>query len=321
MLAGGFSTAVDLATEAFEIADRIGSDRTAGSALITRGTALERREDLERGIDLAERSKSLQQLVRGLNNLAELHVRNGDLAGALPFYERQRVEAEQSGADGFVVWARAQQVPVFALQGDWDRAASLVDEVLAEIESSGSHYLEGDMLQMRASLRQARGDAAGALGDVERALELARATKDPQTLVPALATCAWVHAQEDREEVAQTAIAEVIEICRSLERHYYTLAITLIWPVLDLGRETDFIAVFDRQDETDPWTAAAVAAAHGDLTAASARFAAFGAAWFEAEAHLRMGTDAEVERALSFFRRVGASRRVRAAEALLAASA
>jgi class 3 adenylate cyclase/tetratricopeptide (TPR) repeat protein len=321
MLAGAFSAAVELATEAFDIADRLGSDRIAGSALITRGTALDRRDDLERGIELAERSKSLQQLVRGLNNLAELLVRNGDLSAALPLYERQRAEAEQNGASGFVVWARAQQVPVFALQGDWDRAASLADEMVAEIEAAGSHYLEGDVLQMRASLREARGDAAGALGDVERALALARETKDPQTLVPALGTYAWVHAQERHADVAQAAISEVLEICRPLERHYYSFAITAVWPVLDLGREADFLAVFDREAEPDPWTGAAIAAARGDLAAATARFGAFGAAWFEAEACLRTGTGTELARAVAFFRRVGATRRVRDAEALLAASA
>ena len=94
---------------------------------------------------------------------------------------------------------------------------------------------------------------------------------------------------------------------------------------LDLGLSTELIEIFDRGDETDLWTAAAIEAWRGDLAAAAAVFERFGACWPEAEIRVRIarrdGDQAELQRALAFFRSVGATRRVRDAEALLAATA
>jgi class 3 adenylate cyclase/tetratricopeptide (TPR) repeat protein len=324
MLAAQMAASGELASAAIEIAEEMGSERILASALITRATALERGEDMERGIELAEQTRDMRQLFRGLNNLAEALIRRGDLAATRPIYEQFLREAEHVGWTGQIVWVRAQEASLRFVMGDWDHAVATVDELLAGIESGTPHYLEPDLRSTRAVVRHARGDTAGAIADAERALAAARETKDPQTLVPALGSVADMYVREGRLDHARAAVGEALAFTRPLERHYYTEAISLLWATLELGL-TEPIEIFDRGDETDLWTNAAIAAWRGDLAAAAAVFERFDARWFEAEMRIRIarrdGDQRELQRALAFFRSVGATRWISDAEALLAATA
>jgi hypothetical protein len=133
-----------------------------------------------------------------------------------------------------------------------------------------------------------------------------------------------MYVREGRLDHARAAVGEALAFTRPLERHYYTEAISLLWATLELGL-TEPIEIFDRGDETDLWTNAAIAAWRGDLAAAAAVFERFDARWFEAEMRIRIarrdGDQRELQRALAFFRSVGATRWISDAEALLAATA
>ena len=325
MLAAQMTASAELATAAIEIAERTASERILASALVTRGTALENADDIQRGIELAEQTRDLRQLFRGLNNMAEYLIRRGDIEGTRPIYERFLRETEQVGWAGQILWVRAQEASVRFVAGDWDDALATVDALIAEIESGNPHYLESNVRATRAWIRHARGDTAGAIADAERGVGVARESKDPQAIVPALGNVADLYAREGRVDLARAAIDEALAVARPLERHYYSEAISLLWATLDLGLSTELIEIFDRGGDTDLWTEAAVAAWRGDLATAAAVFERFGAPSFEAEIRMRFaqrdGDQAELQRALAFFRGVGAARRVRDAEALLAATA
>jgi class 3 adenylate cyclase/tetratricopeptide (TPR) repeat protein len=325
MLAAKMSASAELATAAIEIAEQIGSERILASAVITRATALQDEAGIRRGVELAEQAHDAHQLFRGLNNICEHLIRNGELDATRPIYERFRREAEQAGWAGQIAWVRVQEAGLCLVTGDWDEALATVEAVIAEIESGKPHYLEADVRATRSSIRQARGDAAGAIADAEQAVAAARTSKDPQTIVPALANLADVYVREGRVDAARATIDETVVILRPLERHYYTEALTLLWPTLDLGFSTELIEIFDRGEETDLWTNAAIAAWRGDLAAAAAVLERCGARWFEAELRIRIAErerdQGELRRALAFFRGVGATRRVRDGEALLAATA
>ena len=325
MLAGQMTASAELATAAIEIAEQTQSERILAAALVTRGTALEDGPDLDRGIELAEQTRDLRQLFRGLNNLAERLIRRGDLAATGPIYDRFLREAEQVGSAGQILWVRAQEASVRLVAGDWDSAFMTADALIGEIESGPPHYLEPDIRATRSIIRHARGDSAGAIADSERAVAVARETKDPQTILPALGNLAEVYAREGRIDAGRAAVEEALALARPLERHYYVVAITLLWATLDLALAAESIAIFDRGDTVDPWTKACVAAWRGDLAAAAAVFERFGARWPEAEMRLRIarrdGDQVELQRALDFFREVRATRRIRDAEALLAATA
>jgi tetratricopeptide (TPR) repeat protein len=325
MLAAQMTASGELATSAIEIAELTGSARILASALITRATALENPEDIERGLALAEQTRDLRQLFRGLNNMAEALIRRGDLAETRPIYERFLHEAEQVGSTGQILWVRAQESSLRFVMGDWDDALATVDALLAEIESGTPHYMESELRETRTIIRHARGDTAGAIADAERALAVAREAKDPQTLVPALGNLADIYVHEGRVDLARAAVDEALAFARPLERHYYTEAVTLMWATYDQGLSAQAIEIFDRGADTDPWTAAVIAAWRGDLAATAGVFERFGARWPEAEIRMRIarrdGDQHELQRALAFFRSVGATRRIRDAEALLAATA
>jgi class 3 adenylate cyclase/tetratricopeptide (TPR) repeat protein len=325
MLAAQMTPSAELATAAIEIAEQTNSDRILASALVTRGTAREDVHDIERGIELAEQTRDLLQLFRGLNNMAEHLIRIGDLEGTRPIYERFLRETEQVGWAGQILWVRSQEASLHFIVGDWDTALATIDDLIAEIESGNPHYLESSLRGTRSLIRDARGDTVGAIADAERAVDAARESKDPQAVVPALGNLAQVYAHEGRVDVARAAIEEALAITRPLERHYYSGAISLLWATLDLGLSAELIEIFDRGEGTDLWTKAVIAAWRGELATTAAVFGRFGARWPEAEIRVRIaqrdGDQAELQRALAFFREVGATRRIRDAEALLAATA
>jgi class 3 adenylate cyclase len=330
MLGAQRSEAIELATAAIALAEELGSERLQASALITRGTARGDRGDLVRGVDVAERTKNLHEFFRGLNNLAEEELRSADVVATLALYMRYRREAEHVGAWTYLSWIGVQEATVRAITGEWDRALELVEPVIVAGEAGKPHYLEGEARHVRALIRHARGDAAGALEDARRAVERARLTKDPQTVVPSLAVLAEMLEREGRTQEARDLLDEVLSICATLESLYYSYGLALVSVVLDTGLDERFADAFAAAD--DPWTRATVTAWRGDLAAAADAFAAFGIPTTEADLRVRLaaqlhasgdrgGGDAELHRALAFFRGVGATRRVRDAETLLAATA
>ena len=96
-----------------------------------------------------------------------------------------------------------------------------------------------------------------------------------------------------------------------------------------VGREAQFLAGAKLTDEPSPWRRAAVAYVSGDPLAAAEIYGEMGARPYEAYARLRAAeslvregrraeADAELERALAFWRTAGATAYVREGEALLA---
>jgi hypothetical protein len=195
--------------------------------------------------------------------------------------------------------------------GEWD-------EVLAR---AGRYVQERTILATPAywftiQIRAARGDTSGALSDASRMLELCRASGDLQAVGPGLVAAAFAtFAAGDREESA----ALVDELASTVNWHslwtYYWLA-PLGAALHDLGRGDGLVSAAAEMTARTPWLEAGVAAASGDFTAAADAFERIGADPEAAYARLRAGE--EVERALDYFRSVGATAYIREAEALLA---
>ncbi len=333
MLGDKHTEAAELATSVLGPAQELGIERVQASLLITRGTATRNREDIERGIALAESTKDVAQLTRGWNNLIEDLIRWGDLAGAFEGYEPWRRELEQLGLDGYLLWESSQEASLRSITDDWDLALELLQPLLAILDAGGTHYLACDALGVRAAIRHARGDTAGALDDVRRGLDFARTSKDVQTHVPSLGRAAELLAREGFTEEARAYLDEALGILHALQDEpYYSIAPSLLFSVLDLGAEQRFLEYFEPFADADTWTGVSVLAWRGDLRGAADRTAPTGATQVEAELRLRAaarlraagdsaGADQQLRLALAFYRRVGATRRIRDAEALLAATA
>jgi class 3 adenylate cyclase/tetratricopeptide (TPR) repeat protein len=332
MFSGRSAESVELATEALGLAEQLGLERTASALLITRGTATGDRGEIEQGLEIAERIRDAMQITRGLNNLAEEAIRAGDIPEALAIYPRTRQEVHELGLPPYLHWLDVQEAALTSLTDAWDCALELLEPVFELIDSGATSYLESEARHARARIRHARDDTDAALDDGERGLAASRNVRDPQSLVPALGQVAELFAREGRAREARTALEEALAVAKSSDRPYYSWGPNLMLAVLDTGMEETFLGHFAEFSHDDPWTAAAVEAWRGDLAGAADDMKRRGATALEAELRVRAaarmrtrgesaGADEQLRLALAFFHKVRATRRIRDAEALLAATA
>jgi hypothetical protein len=195
---------------------------------------------------------------------------------------------------------------------------------MADSVERGGHYLDPFWRWYRGHIHLGRGDRAGAVEDGSTALELARATRDPQMVIPSLAfqSRLLLELGDDR---AEPAALELVELCRGLElniAHDWFLDIAVVLTALDRRAELETLAEWTSTPPT-PWRDAGLAFGRGDPHEAAEILGRIGASAFEAEARLlaaRAGLDAELSKAIEFFREVGATAYLAEAEDVLAKS-
>ncbi len=331
MLAGEFDPA--LGRQALELAEALELEELRAELLITIGTARAMsgepggKEDVERGLELALR-RSLRTAIRGYTNLAFLaDHEQGRVDEALRLnLEAERV-AERRGSDESRRWTRGNTIVLWRERGDWEECLRAADEFMAESKRVGGHYHDAGVLSARALIRMARDESEAALADQEEALMLARQVGEPQLLAPVLGDSAWIFLEAGRPRDAHTLAEEFLsaagEALLSIE--------SFMWVAERLGLRDETKRVFEKAGGS-PWNEVARAILEGDFEYAAERLDVIGAAPHAALARLRAAealveqgrfteADAQAQKALAFWRSVGATRYVRQGEALLAASA
>jgi hypothetical protein len=234
--------------------------------------------------------------------------------------ERYPAEAERR-------WLLGVGVELAFSSGNWREASTLADTYIAEAEVSPS-YLDPIIRRLRAVLRGTRGDLAGALDDSAEALEDARRTGDGQIVGPALIGHAAILLLDRRTADAAAFAREALEL-ENLVVNDFTL-VDAAWVMHDVALAEAFAAWLDAGPDL-PWSRAARFILADDFLAAAELMSEIYVPG-EAYARLRAGgqlvddarrpeADVELNRALAFWRAVGATRYVREGEALLAASA
>ena len=156
-----------------------------------------------------------------------------------------------------------------------------------------------------------------------------REAKDIQSLVPALKNASRAYAQLGRVEDARRLAAELLSlnIGRNSEALFYHHP---IWPVAGLGITAEVRELFEQSLPT-PWREAQLALLDEDFARAAEIYAGVGYRPFEAEIRLLAAEhlvatgrseegEAELEKALVFFRSVGATFYVERGEKLLASA-
>ena len=332
-LAGEPQEGIRLAEQALQLAERFGLAELEAHALTTIGTAkLQRDPDamsyLERALEVALAANS-PEAANILINLAVGAFFGGDVRREDELFGEACLMAERFGDLDTLRFGRGDRIWTRWALGHWDEAGRAADEFIAECASS-PHYLEASAREIRAYLRVARGDRDGALDDYRRGLALARQIKDLQSLLPGLVASARGLALLGKIDEAQELAREAIELAG---QHVENAAIFWVLnPVArQLGIQQQVRDLVERAPET-PWKEVALAGAGGNFGRAADLLAACGAPTFEAEARLwaaeelieagnRAAGEAELQRALTFYRKVGATRYVKQGEALLAASA
>jgi class 3 adenylate cyclase/tetratricopeptide (TPR) repeat protein len=332
-VAGEYQEAIRFGREALQLVERLGLD--ASHALVLNSIGAPRVflgdpggiADLRRAIAIALEASAFEELHTSMNNLSEAQFFLGDVVEAATTYEALMESMSRFGRDTDRRWGQATLAGIRWAEGRWNEAGALADEFIATTEAGSPHYLEAFCRSVRASMRHACGDLAGASADSERSLGAARLARDTQAVAPALRARATVLLAEDRRDEADALADELLQLGPEIAVSLAGPAIVeLAWLAHVLGRESELLAVLARAP-TVPWTLAARAVASGDFETAVPVLAETGCRSGEAYTHLRAAqalgsagrtaqAEAHLEAALVFYREVGARHLIREGEAL-----
>jgi class 3 adenylate cyclase/tetratricopeptide (TPR) repeat protein len=338
MTASEYEEAIEVGRQALEMSEQLALPELQAFALDVVGSARAHSgdrggfEDLEQSIALAEDATAPHELCRALNNLGSAHAVWGELDRSAECFRRVRQVAERFGQATWLRWATPSLVDDAYRRGNWDEALGDLDAEIRRIEEGSPHYNAVFYYDTRSLIRIARGDLAGARSDCDRALEFARLAKDPQVLYPAITTSAYAALAGGDHEAAHARADEFVGGVESAG-HAEIAGEPLMASVMrDLGRADEFLELVQGATAPLPWTTAARAVAEADWVRASEVFAEMGSKPDEAYTRLRAAeqlvseacraeADEQLQKALAFWRSVGATRYVREGEALLAATA
>lgn len=331
MLSGSAGDAIRVAREALALAEELSLDELRAHALTTIGSSKSRielgtgRADLEEALAVALAADS-PVAATTLNNLAVLAIWEADWRRGDEIYPKAQQIAERFGDRDTVRFVRANAIFASYVLGRWDETIDAAEVFVAECASS-PHYGEAIVREARATIRLARGDAAGAAEDRERVDELSYMIKDPQTLLPSLAYKTVSLVLLERYDEARTTAEETLAVVA--ENVDLTAAASDL--VLVAGRlgVRDELREFIELCPEGPWKILMLAGISGDLRRMGDLYAECGAPSFEALARLfggdeaieagrRAEGEAEIERALAFYRTVGSQFLIRRGEGLLA---
>jgi len=334
MLAGDYDRALDFGARALELAERFDLPEVRVHALNNVGSAKERMgrpdgvEDLESSVSLARRINS-PELARSLNNLGSTLFMQGHTARCLELELETIVVAERFGLESLLLFTRGNVIGSYLRLGRWDEVIEAADALIAEQPPLSA---EAGARGCRAWVRAARGDLAGAVEDSTWVLDAARRRNEPQTLLPALATCAYVFDLAGEERRSREFALELLEHIAEDA----ALPIAAPGEIVDLlvriaGRDR-VLSVFERSTVTTEWLTLGRILGAGDFERAAGLYREHAAPADAAVAQVRAAeqllaagrsreADLYVQEALAFYRSVDAKLLAQRAERLLAASA
>jgi class 3 adenylate cyclase len=324
-IAGRGPEAIEVSSQALALATRLGLVDLQIGALNQRAMARDRvgdpgfAADFERSIELAREIHFAQGILRGYGNFASHLVESGELARAFELHESALETAERFGVESGLRWQRGERLEYDYHAGRWEHASRGIDELLAAGEGRPPHFMDPFLHMTRAILLAARGDLAAALAEDDVQFELSH-DRGSQLACPSLAYSSFLRAIAGDRNTATERHDELLRMWREDLENVYFNPSELAFASALLGRQEDFLAVADAARETR-WLEAARAFARGDYPHAADVFAEIGSRPNEAYARLAAADEANVRRALEFYRSVGATLYVARAEALLPASA
>ena len=331
MLRGRFEHTLALCERAEAVADRFGLEEIRAHILNTRGVTrvnhgdLGGSADLDESIGLSERLNSAEAMIRGYKNYGSTLMDLGELRRAAELEQRGVDVSRRFGADFHLMWFETELGILAYWAGEWDAADAAFGHLDAWIASVGPHYMEAAAHSCRAKLRSARGDVESGTRDIEGALEFARRSREPQSLLPTLADAAVIAATGGRRD-APERVAELFD--EAVEAVDTDVSGASSWLAefalaLALTGQAGRFSAMERIEGPWRWLSTARLVADGRYFEAADDFAAIGARPEEALARLlaarsridggdRAGGDAALRRAVDFWESVGCGRLHRA---------
>jgi len=264
------------------------------------------------------------------HNLSVLHATYGDFKTGSRFYWQAFEMESRAGDTPGARHTRGSRGWMEMLEGKWDEGLAHATEFIAEVEAS-PHYNEWIARITRAYILLARDDVAGAVAEARRALAVTAKAKDPQTLIPCAALAATIEYEAGNVAVAESLIDEGLALAAEGGGTY---AIYPRWALIAeaLGRGPALRHVIKTLNYRTPMLELVLAVLDHDWERAVDMLDQMGLPQEESVARVRYGEELikqgrqaegleQLERALDFYRSVGATRFIRQAEELIAASA
>ena len=319
--------AIQVAREGLAMARSLGDRDVEAAALGTIGAARANLgdsggiADLERCIAMLEADGS-SSVIPWQGNLAFSFALLGDLRRCFAAREAAWEAAEQFGSTLRLRWLEIERAGECYWSGRWDQTVRIADALAPDGDDGAPHYMKAICHLWRGRIRLARGQLGEALDDAGRALALARDTGDRLNLDPALAFAARVLLAADQPAEAGKLLDELLA----------TLGARLLKPELGVDLAIDLVELERPVEALDdvlpsPWLDAARALAGGDPGRAARIYAEIGSRPDEAAARLAAARRllparpaegrVELERAMAFFREVGATASLEQAKELL----
>jgi class 3 adenylate cyclase/tetratricopeptide (TPR) repeat protein len=326
-----------VAQEALELAEAFDLTEVRAHTLVTLGTVKWYEDDfasgladVELGLELALDANALSAAFRGANNLAAFAGIRGDYVRRLELLLETERLAQRLGSLESLRSITSQLIDWKFRAGEWDEALARADEFIAECEAGSPHREESEVRILRGAIRLGRDDEEGAMDEAARAVVLARDVADLQNLIGTLASVLWMKAEVGRLDEARDLAAEI--------RSYEPAGISrfvfyeLVWWMEELGLSSEDLEPY--LEAIPPeflFHRAAELAISGSFRELADVLTEIGYNEWAAHARLRAAqdlfaegrqneADEQFQKALAFYRRVGATRYIREAEALLAAA-
>jgi class 3 adenylate cyclase/tetratricopeptide (TPR) repeat protein len=332
LLLSDFEYAVETASDAVAILERLDDTRRLAYATWIRGMCRIELGDTG-GLDDLDRAVALGRTLRpahGANVFANVGIMLLDLGAldrASELWREAETAAREAGSVGESAYISVLQGRERYYRGEWDRAMRTFEERIAAA-ATGFAGFELRPRTMSALIGLARGATGRAVGDAERALELARSVREVQSLHTALAVHSHVALLVGDPNAASASIRELLALIAKDGTQQVSLSLAVLpEPVLTFGLEREFEQALAAIRKQTPWKDAAQAMVAGDPSAAAEIYRSIGSRPDAARAHLiaartgSAGSEGHLRAALDFYRSVGAAYYIREAEALLAATA
>ena len=286
-------------------------------------------EDGMAAVAIARETRNLDILMSSLENLRGSQWYLGRMDEAAATVTDMQTAVSLSQGRGLVVHEPAiMDANLAYVQGDWRRALHSAGMVVGAESTDDSTYWMPWALAVRVAIHLARGELGPAAALAHRAEVSGRAAQDPQVLIPGLWASGATLAASGRLEEARELAREALD-CDANPMIAWDLGLEWAWLCADLGLQHELEHRIADQPDL-PWVRVTRAVCIGDYLGVAEMLVDLHHRPGEAQARLRAAetlaaagrqaeATAELERALDFYRSVGASAEISRAERLLAA--
>jgi class 3 adenylate cyclase/tetratricopeptide (TPR) repeat protein len=325
----------EASTKALRLAEELGLDELRANVLNTMAVAKTFDGDLDGADELhdlvlaVDAPTAVVEVARAMTNRVVSTLMKGDHAEVRTRHLAAMDFAKRVGDQRMILWLEAGDAWHAEADGRWDEALARAQAFIARVAPMGGHYLEKSAQLLCAWIHAARGaPAPDVIDEIDHVLAGIEKAEDWQAIIPRFVGSASV-----LELLGERARAtELLDRVLAYEFFPRTPGVpgTLLVALVRLDRADEWTRLLERAVDTPRVRAARLILTGRSAEAADVMLQISGpsdeaavrllAAEQLAAEGRRAEADVQLQRALAFYRAVGASRIVRRAETLLAAA-